>query len=123
MHHHFSGYSAGCSLYEAATVDGANNLQVPYITIPMCTLVILFSLVVGFIWIQEFTLPWLITHGGPNQATEFYTVHLYRNAFVYLNMGKASALAWILFVLISIMTFVLFKSSARWVYYGGSEDT
>jgi multiple sugar transport system permease protein len=113
------------ALYEAATVDGANTFQkFRHITIPMCTPVILFNLVTGFIYgFQEFTLPWLITHGGPNQATEFYAVHLYRNAFVYLSMGKASALAWILFIIISVLTFVLFKSSARWVYYGGSEDT
>ena len=113
------------ALYEAATVDGANGWQKFWnITIPMCTPVILFNLVTGFIYgFQEFTLPWLITHGGPNQATEFFTVHLYRNAFVYLNMGKASALAWILFIVISILTFILFKSSARWVYYGGSEET
>jgi multiple sugar transport system permease protein len=113
------------TLYEAATVDGANSWQKFWnITIPMCTPVILFNLVTGFIYgFQEFTLPWLITRGGPNQATEFYAVHLYRNAFVYLNMGKASALAWILFIIISMLTFILFKSSARWVYYGGSEDT
>jgi multiple sugar transport system permease protein len=112
------------TLYEAATVDGASNLQkFWHITIPMCTPVILFNLVTGFIYgFQEFTLPWLITHGGPNQATEFYAVHLYRNAFVYLRMGKASALAWILFVIILVFTFILFKSSARWVYYGGSEE-
>jgi multiple sugar transport system permease protein len=111
------------TLYEAATVDGANTFQkFRHITIPMCTPVILFNLVTGFIYgFQEFTLPWLMTRGGPNQATEFYAVHLYRNAFVYLNMGKASALAWILFIVISILTYVLFKSSARWVYYGGSE--
>jgi multiple sugar transport system permease protein len=98
-------------LYEAATVDGANNWQKFWnITIPMCTPVILFNLVTGFIYgFQEFTLPWLITHGGPNQATEFYAVHLYRNAFVYLRMGKASALAWILFVIILIFTYFLFK--------------
>jgi multiple sugar transport system permease protein len=112
------------TLYEAATVDGANPLQkFRHITIPMCTPVILFNLVTGFIYgFQEFTLPWLITRGGPNQATEFYAVHLYRNAFVYLRMGKASALAWILFGIILIFTFLLFKSSARWVYYGGSEE-
>jgi len=112
------------TLYEAATVDGANAWQkFRNITIPMCTPVILFNLVTGFIYgFQEFTLPWLITHGGPNQATEFYAVHLYRNAFVYLRMGKAAALAWILFIVISILTFMLFKSSARWVYYGGSEE-
>jgi multiple sugar transport system permease protein len=113
------------TLYEAATVDGANTWQkFRHITIPMCTPVILFNLVTGFIYgFQEFTLPWLMTRGGPNQATEFYAVHLYRNAFVYLNMGKASALAWILFIVISILTFILFKSSAGWVYYGGGDGT
>ena len=112
------------TLYEAATVDGANNWQKFWnITIPLCTPVILFNLVTGFIYaFQEFTLPWLITRGGPNQATEFYALHLYRNAFVFLRMGKAAALAWILFIIILIFTYILFKSSARWVYYGGGEE-
>jgi multiple sugar transport system permease protein len=111
------------SLYEAATVDGANAWhRFWHITIPMCTPVILFNLIMGFIGgFQNFTLPWLLTSGGPNQATEFYSLFLYRNAFNYLRMGKASALAWILFVIIVAFTVVLFKSSARWVYYAGAE--
>lgn len=111
------------SLYEAATVDGANAWhKFWHITIPMCTPVILFNLIMGFIGgFQNFTLPWLLTGGGPNQATEFYSLFLYRNAFNYLRMGKASALAWILFIIIVAFTIALFKSSARWVYYAGAE--
>jgi len=76
----------------------------------------------GFIGaFQEFTVPWLLTQGGPMMSTEFYTIHLYRNAFVYLNMGKASAMAWILFIIIVVFTVMLFNTSAGWVYYGGEE--
>lgn len=109
------------SLYEAATVDGANGLQKFWnITIPMCTPVILFNLIMGFIdGFQNFTLPWLLTGGGPSNSTELYALYLYRNAFEYLRMGKASALAWLLFIVIVLFTFILFKTSARWVYYGG----
>jgi len=112
------------SLYEAATVDGANAWhKFWHITVPMCTPVILFNLIMGFIGgFQNFTLPWLLTQGGPNQATEFYSLFLYRNAFSYFRMGKASALAWILFVIIVIFTVALFRSSARWVYYSGAEE-
>ncbi len=112
------------SLYEAATVDGANAWQkFRNVTIPITTPVILFNLIMGFIGaFQEFTLPWLLTGGGPMNATEFYAIHLYRNAFIYLRMGKASALAWILFFIIVIFTVILFRTSARWVYYGGGED-
>ncbi|MBN1217906.1 MAG: sugar ABC transporter permease [Anaerolineae bacterium] len=112
------------SLYEAATVDGANAWhKFWHITIPMCTPVILFNLVMGFIYgFQNFTLPWLLTSGGPNQATEFFAVHLYRNAFLYLRMGKASAMAWLLFIVIVLFTIILFKSSGRWVYYGGESS-
>jgi multiple sugar transport system permease protein len=112
------------SLYEAATVDGANSWhKFWHVTIPMCSPVILFNLVMGFIGgFQNFTLPWLMTGGGPNRATEFYAIYLYRNAFLYLRMGKAAALAWILFAMVVAFTVVLFKSSGRWVYYGGSSD-
>ncbi len=111
------------SLYEAATVDGANAWQKFWnVTIPMTTPVILFNLIMGFIGaFQEFTVPWLLTQGGPMNSTEFYAVHLYRNAFIYLGMGKASALAWILFLIIVVFTLILFRTSARWVYYGGEE--
>jgi len=111
------------SLYEAAELDGANAFHKFWnITIPMCTPVILFNLIMGFIdGFQSFTLPWLITGGGPSNSTELYGLYLYRNAFEFLRMGKASALAWMLFIVIVVFTFILFRTSARWVYYGGEK--
>jgi multiple sugar transport system permease protein len=106
-------------LYEAATMDGAGSWSRFWsVTLPMCSPVILFNMVMAFIGgFQNFALPWLLTQGGPNRSTEFFAVFLYRNAFQYLRMGKASALAWILFIVIVIFTVMLFRSSARWVYY------
>jgi multiple sugar transport system permease protein len=111
------------SLYEAATVDGANVWSKFWnVTVPLCTPVILFNTIIGFIGaFQEFTLPWLLTQGGPAKSTELYVMNLYRNAFVQLSMGKASAMAWILLVIILVFTLILFSSSARWVYYGGEK--
>lgn len=110
-------------LYEAAIVDGAGPLaKFWYITIPLISPVVLFNLVTGFIGaFQDFSLPWLMTGGGPNEATEFYALHLFRNAFRFLRMGKAAAMAWLMFIVIIAFTAVLFKTSARWVYYGSGE--
>jgi len=112
------------ALYEAAIVDGANRWQrFIKITIPMCTPAILFVMIMGLIGtFQSFTLPWLLTEGGPNNATELYGLYLYRNAFRFFKMGYASSLAWILFLVIVIFTLAIFRSSARWVYYGGQAD-
>jgi len=109
------------SLYEAADVDGANATQrFLHITIPMCTPAILFNLLTGMIGaFQYFTFAWVLTGGGPNRASEFFAMHLYRQAFVYLRMGYGSALAWLLFLVVALITIVLFRSSARWVYYAG----
>ncbi len=111
-------------LYEAATVDGASALRrFWHITIPLCSPVILFTLVTGFIYgFQDFTLPWLLTGGGPSESTEFYALHLFRNAFRYLRMGKASAMAWVLFVIVVGFTVVLFRSSSRYVYYADTNE-
>jgi multiple sugar transport system permease protein len=109
------------TLYEAATVDGANVWQKFWnVTVPLCTPVILFNLLIGFInAFNEFTSAWLITNGGPANSTQFYSLYLYRQAFQFLRMGKASALAWVLFIIIVIYSALLFRSAARWVYYGG----
>lgn len=106
-------------LYEAATIDGAGSWSRFWtITLPMCSPVILFNMVMSFIGgFQNFALPWLLTQGGPNRSMEFFSVYLYRVAFLNLRMGKASALAWILFIVIVTFTVMLFRSSARWVYY------
>jgi len=63
-----------------------------------------------------------IGSGGPNNATEVYALYLYRNAFRFFKMGYASSLAWVLFVMIVIFTTLIFRTSARWVYYGGQAE-
>ncbi len=110
-------------MLEAATVDGGNSWhKFWYITLPMCSPVILFNAIMALIGgFQNFDLPWLLTQGGPNQATEFISIFLYNNAFVFLRMGKASALAWVLFIVIVIFTIILFRSSARLVYYHAND--
>jgi multiple sugar transport system permease protein len=113
------------SLYEAATVDGASGWQqFRNVTIPMSTPVILFNLIIGFInAFQEFTTAFLLVgrDGGPLKSALLYSPFLYQNAFQFLRMGKASALAWLLFLVVVIATMLLFRSSARWVYYGGEK--
>jgi multiple sugar transport system permease protein len=113
------------ALYEAALVDGANAWQrFRHVTVPLMTPIILFNLIIGVITAsQEFTMPWLVTSGtgGPLRAGELFSIYLYRTAFVDLRMGKASAMSWILFAIIIIFSILLFKSSARWVYYGGEK--
>ena len=110
------------SLYEAATVDGANAFRRMWnITVPMVSPIILFNLVMSFIsGFQYFTLPWIMTQGGPSRSAEFYAIYLYRNAFQWFRMGKASALAWVLFVLILLFTYLIFRTSGRFVYYAGA---
>lgn len=111
------------TLYEAATVDGASTWhKFWYVTVPLCTPVILFNFIMGIIVaFQDFTLPFVLTQGGPMKSTEFYVVNLYRNAFVQFSLGKASAMAWILFLIILVFSIILFRTSARWVYYGGEK--
>jgi len=112
------------SLYDAALVDGANRWQqLWHVTIPMCTPAILFVGLTNLIDVfQYFTLGWLLTQGGPNRATEFYSMYLYRNAFKFLKMGYASALAWVLFLIVVSVTLLIFRTSARWVYYGSAAE-
>lgn len=108
------------ALYDSAKIDGANWWhELRHISIPLTTPAILFALITGLIGAsQTFSFPYILTQGGPANSTLFYALYLYRVAFVYLRMGFASALAWILFVLIVILTYVVFKSSGRWVFYG-----
>jgi multiple sugar transport system permease protein len=111
------------SLYEAASLDGASAWQkMLNVTIPMVSPIILFNMITGFVAaFQEFTIPWLLTQGGPMNSTEFLLVFLYRSAFINFRMGKASAIAWVILVIIVLFTAVMFRSSAKWVYYGGEE--
>lgn len=111
------------SLYEAAMVDGAGPLhRMAHITLPLLTPVIFFNLVMGIInAFQFFTQPYVIMNGtgGPNDSTLFYAIHLFNVAWRYLDMGYASAMAWILFLVIMAITLFVFKSHSRWVHYGG----
>lgn len=108
-------------LYEAAEIDGANSLsKLLRITLPMLSPVIFFNLVMGIIGsFQIFTQAHVMTNGGPHNATLFYVLYLYRNAFEYMRMGYASALAWVLFVVILALTLVAFTFARYWVHYEG----
>lgn len=108
-------------LHEAADIDGAGRLRRFFvITIPLMTPVILFNLIMGIISaFQVFTQAFVMTNGGPANATLFYMLYLYRVAFQYSQMGYASAMAWVLFLIVLALTLVVFRSSGRWVYYEG----
>ncbi|MGQ9632549.1 MAG: carbohydrate ABC transporter permease [bacterium] len=106
-------------LYEAAEVDGASWLQkLLHITIPMMTPTIFFNLIMGIInSFQVFNAAFIMTRGGPLNSTYFYMLYLYDSAFSYFEMGYASSLAWILFIIIMALTLLAFKTSGRWVFY------
>jgi multiple sugar transport system permease protein len=106
-------------LYEAAQIDGANEWsQFWAVTVPMMTPTIFFNLVMGMInSFQVFTTAYIATGGGPMNATLFYMLYLYNSGFQDFKMGYASALAWILFALVLLLTLLIFRSSASWVYY------
>jgi multiple sugar transport system permease protein len=108
-------------LYEAASIDGANAWQrFLNVTIPMLSPVLFFNLVMGVIdAFQYFTNAYVMTNGGPGRATLFYNLFLYQNAFRYYKMGYAAALAWVMFLIILVLTLLIFKSSPYWVYYEG----
>lgn len=109
-------------LYEAAELDGASYLQrLRYVTIPSISPVILFNLIMGIIGtLQTFAVPYVISpSGAPARSIYFLAMYLYDNAFPYLRMGYACAMAWILFVLILLLTLLALKVSSRHVHYGG----
>jgi multiple sugar transport system permease protein len=108
-------------LYEAAMLDGANSWsKFRHVTVPMISPSIFFTLVIGFIGsFQVFTQAYVMTGGGPAGSTLFYVLYLYRYAFEQFKLGYASALAWLLFLVIVALTFIQFKLSSKWVYYGG----
>jgi multiple sugar transport system permease protein len=107
--------------YEAAEVDGAGWWpKFWHITLPMISPVLLFQLIMGIIGaLQTFTQGYVMTEGGPNDATLFYLLYLWRNAFEQLQMGYASALAWGIFTYILLLTLLVLRSSSAWVYYMG----
>jgi multiple sugar transport system permease protein len=109
------------ALYEAAEIDGANKLQSFFsITLPLITPVLFYNLIIGIIGtFQIFTQAYVMTAGGPVESTLFYNLYLYNNAFRYHRLGYASALAWVLFLIILGLTLLVFRSSSAWVYYEG----
>jgi multiple sugar transport system permease protein len=109
------------SLYEAATIDGAGAMRRFWnVTLPMLSPLIFYNLVMGIIGsFQIFTQAYVMTGPGPDNATLFYVLNLYRQAFVFHNMGYASAMAWVLFVIVLVLTIVIFRASRNLVYYEG----
>jgi multiple sugar transport system permease protein len=106
-------------LYEAAKIDGASSWnQFWKITIPLLTPTLFFLFITQFISsFQVFGIIYVMTQGGPANATSVYIYYLYQNAFAFGRMGYASAMAWILFAIIAVVTFVQWKLQKRWVFY------
>jgi multiple sugar transport system permease protein len=111
------------ALIEASELDGANGLQKTWnVTLPMISPVILFNLIMGIIGtLQVFTVPYVMfPNGTPARSTYFYTSYLFDNAFRYHKMGYASAMGWIMFVVILLLTFISLRMSEKHVHYQGS---
>ncbi len=111
-------------LYEAGTVDGASKIRMFFtITIPLLTPIIFFNLIMQLVnAFQDFTGPFVITGGGPLNSTYLYAMKLYDEGFKFYKMGYASALSWVLFLLILAFTALTFKSSQSWTHYEDGGD-
>lgn len=111
------------SLYEASSIDGASKWQqFRFITVPLITPVIFFNLIMQTVQaFQEFNGPYIITDGGPLKSTYLLPLYIYDKAFKSFDMGYASAIAWILFAIIMVLTLIAFWSSKKWVYYAGDK--
>jgi multiple sugar transport system permease protein len=109
-------------LYEAAMLDGANEWRkFRHVTLPMLSPVILFNVIIGTInSFQVFTTAFIMTGGGPANATRFYVLYLFNQAFGYFHMGVAAAMAWILFLLVVLIAFAQFRLIGSRVYYEGA---
>lgn len=106
-------------LYEAVEIDGGGAwARFRYVTLPMLSPTVFFNVVLAIIGaLQVFDVGWVMTQGGPNKATYFYMINLYERAFKFIQMGYASALAWVLFIIIMGITLLVVRSSAAWVFY------
>jgi multiple sugar transport system permease protein len=109
------------SMYESASIDGATRWQrFLHITIPLLTPYIFFHLIMGMIGVfQIFEAAYIMTEGGPADSTMFYAYKLFNEAFRFLNMGVASAMAWLLFIVVLAITLFQLWLGKRWVHYGG----
>jgi ABC-type sugar transport system permease subunit len=115
--------SVPTELYDAAKVDGANAWQsFRNVTLPMISPVIFYNVTLGMIYLFQYFLVPLVVNSGdgrPGGATMFYNVYLYRTFFVFQRMSYGSAMAWLLFIIILVVTLVLFGTARYWVYYAG----
>ncbi len=111
------------SLYEAADIDGASAVSKFFnITVPLLSPTIFFNLVIGLIGaFQVFTPVYLMTRGGPGTSSMMMNMLIYRHGFEEFNMGYASLLAWVLFLIVIVLTIVQFTVARRWVYYEGDK--
>lgn len=109
------------SLYDAMDVDGGGGVQkFIHVTLPMISPSILFCVIVSFVnAVQCFVPAYSVTNGGPGNHSLFYIFYMYREAFSFGNMGGACAIAWLLFLVLLIITQLMSKTMNRWVYYGG----
>ena len=107
------------SLYDAASIDGANAWhKIRHVTLPLLTPALFFLLVTGMIGAaQSFTASFFVTQGGPADSTLMYGLYLYRIGFERFRMGYACTLAWVLLVVVGLLTVLLFRTSNRWVFY------
>ena len=107
-------------LLEAAEIDGASRFgRLIHVTLPVLSPVIFFNLVMAIIGtFSVLTIPYIMTQGGPDNATYFYSMYSYDVGFRYLRMGYASALAWVQLLIILVLTAIAFWSARRWVHYG-----
>lgn len=112
------------SLYEAAEIDGAGKIKrFLKITIPQITPIIFFNMIMQMIQaLQNFTSAFVITDGGPLKSTYVLGMKLYKEGFSYFKMGYASAISWVVFTIILIITLILFGTSSAWVFYGDEGD-
>jgi len=108
-------------LYEVAQIDGAGQwAKFRHVTLPMLSPTVFLNLVLGIIGaMQVFDIPYVMTRGGPNDSTRTYMLHLYNRGWVEIQMGSASAMGWILFLIIMAITLLVVRSSQAWVYYEG----
>jgi multiple sugar transport system permease protein len=106
-------------LYEAAEIDGAGALaRFRHVTVPMLSPIIFFNLILQIIGsFQVFTTGYIMTRGGPDNATLFYVLYLFQNAFQYFKMGYAAALAWVLFFIVLALSLLVFRYVGRMVHY------
>lgn len=106
-------------MYESALLDGATRFQMfRKITIPQISPILFFNLITGIIGsLQTFTQVYMMTNGGPDNASEMIVPYLYKNAFSFYRMGYASAMAWVLFAIVMVLSVIVLKSSSMWVFY------